>query len=130
MNSPDPSETNVDQSPLDGDVGRAFPILHRIQGTLLEIGFHGDDERGRAHELGLRAQPRRLAALLDFPSSFYQPLARDDDGAVGGPEILPGPVRDGSHAFLHRRILHAETLDPFVVPAPLPFSPTPPAIAS
>src|SRR6266849_9334956 len=105
----------------DGDVGRAFSILHRIQGMLLEIGFHGKDERGRAHELRLRAQPRRLAALLDFLPSFHQPLARDDDGAVGGPEMLLGPVRDGSHAFLHRRILHGEALDAVVVAAALLF---------
>src|SRR6266508_6898773 len=81
----------------DGDVGRAFSILHRIQGALLEIGFHGNDERGRAHELGLRAQPRRLAAFLNFVPGFYQPLAREDDGAVGGPQMLLGPVSDGSH---------------------------------
>src|SRR5437879_11628368 len=105
----------------DGDVGLALSVLHRIQRMLLEIGFHGDDERGRAHELGLRAQPRRLAALLDFLPGFYQPLTRDDDRAVGGPEILLGPVRDGSHAFLHRRILHGETLDAVVVAAALLF---------
>src|SRR5690348_14045132 len=70
MSSPDPSETNVDQSPLDGYVGRALPVLHRIHGVLLEIGIHGKDERGRAHELVLRAQSRRLAALLDFVPGF------------------------------------------------------------
>src|SRR6266853_6907719 len=107
--------------PLDGNVGRAFSVLHRIQGMLLEIGFHGKDERGRAHELGLRAQPRRLAALLDFLPRLHQPLARDDDGAVGGPEMLLGPVRDESHALLHRRILHGEALDAVVVAAALLF---------
>src|SRR3982075_1797009 len=100
-------------------MGRAFPVLHCVHGVLLEIGVHGKDEGGRAHELGLRAQPWRLAALLDFLSSFYQTLARDDDGAVGGPEMLLGPVRDGAHALLHRRILHGEALDAVVVPAAL-----------
>src|SRR5213596_1127988 len=121
MSSPDPSETNVAQSPLDGYVGRAFAVLHRIQGVLLEIGFHGEDERSRAHELGLRAQPRRLAALLDFIPRFHQTLARDNDGSVGGAEMLLGPVRDGSHAFLDRRVLHGEALDAVVVAAALLF---------
>src|SRR5207247_1315235 len=75
----------------------------------------------RAHELGLRAEPRRLAALLDFLPRFHQPLARDDDGAVGGPEMLLGPVSDGAHALLHRRILHGEALDAVVVAAALLF---------
>src|SRR5947209_18195339 len=51
-----------------------------LQGMLLEIGFNGKDERGGAHELGLRTQPRRLAALLDFLPGFHQPLARDEIG--------------------------------------------------
>src|SRR3979411_59581 len=88
---------------------------------LLEFGFDGDDERGRAHELGLRREPRRLAALLDFFSSFYQPLARGDDGTVGRQEMLHAPVREASDAFLTRRILHGETLDAVVVPAALLF---------
>src|SRR6266705_4292013 len=33
--------------------------------------------------------------------------------------MLLGPVRDGSHALLHRRILHGETLDAVVVAAAL-----------
>src|SRR3989442_8674141 len=33
--------------------------------------------------------------------------------------MLLGPVRDGSHAFLHRRILHGEALDAVVVAAAL-----------
>src|SRR5207247_7071387 len=114
-------ETNVRPTASDGDVGRAFSILHRIQGALLEIGFHGNDERGRAHELGLRAQPRRLAAFLNFVPGFYQTLARKDDGAVGGPQMLPGPVSDGPHALLHRRILHGEAPDAVVVAAALLF---------
>src|ERR1700752_5300223 len=85
----------------------------------LEIGFHGKDERGRANELGLGAQPRRLAAFLDLLPGFYQPLARDDDGAVGGPQMLLGPVRDRAHALLYRRILHGEALDAVVVAAAL-----------
>src|SRR6266699_6845436 len=112
-------ETNVRPTASDGDVGRAFSILHRVHGALLEIGVHGDDERGRAHELGLRAQPRRLAAFLNFVPGFYQTLARKDDSAVGGPQMLLGPVSDGSHAFLHRRILHGEAPDAVVVAAAL-----------
>src|SRR5258706_2279601 len=111
-------------------MGRTFPILHRVQGMLLEIRFYRDYERGRAHELGLRAQPRRLTALLDFLPGFYQPLTRDDDGAVGGAEMLRGPVRDGPHAFLHRRILHGETLDAVVVAAALLLGALDPVIVS
>src|ERR1041384_7360254 len=103
----------------DGDVRLALSVLHRIQGMCFELGFRGDDERGRAYELRLRREPRRLAARRHFLPGLDQPLPRSDDGTVGGHEMLPASVRDGSLAFLDGGILHGETPDAAVVAAAL-----------
>src|SRR6202166_2274423 len=38
-------------------------------------------------------------------------MARHDDAIVGRNQILLGPVNDRAHAFLERRILHADPMD-------------------
>src|ERR1700761_837611 len=37
-----------------------------------------------------------------------------DDAAVGGDQLLLGPVHDRAHALLQRRVLHGDALDPGV----------------
>src|ERR1041384_3773289 len=60
----------------DGDVRLALSVLHRIQGMCFELGFRGDDERSRAHELGLRREARGPAAFPPAATSCPALISR------------------------------------------------------
>ena len=69
------------------------------------------DDRGR--------RPGDHAVLGERLDGAEQPLARQDDAAVGRDERLFGAIDDRSHALLQRRVLHREPFDAAVGPARL-----------